>query len=242
MTRTRKSPPRANAERIADSLVRAIVEGRLTPGTRIVEDELAQVFSVSRTVVRQALTRLASEAIVAVRPKKGWFVVEPSEDEVRDAFGARRLIEGGLLRAFVRRAGPREVASLRDHLAQQHAAVNGEDIAHRTHLLGDFHVQLALAAGNRCLARIVEDLVTRTLLMSMLYQSTQEASHSADEHDAILAAIAAGDADAAARLMEEHIANVEAGLRHRKEADPVERLKQTLRWNAPAPIPPPPDG
>ena len=73
MTRTRKSPPRANAERIADSLVRAIVEGRLTPGTRIVEDELAQVFSVSRTVVRQALTRLASEAIVAVRPKKGWF-------------------------------------------------------------------------------------------------------------------------------------------------------------------------
>jgi len=229
MPRSAKPAPRKpSATSIGDSLIKAIAEQRIGPGTRLVEEELGAVFGVSRTVVRQALTRLASEGFVAVRPRKGWFVIEPSEVEVAQAFAARRLIEGAILREFIGVASKAQLKALRAHLHEQHAAVDHGDAPRRTHLLGDFHVQIADALGNPHLVRVVADLVTRTNLMSMLYQSNQEASHSADEHDDILRAIESRDADKAVRLMDQHLRNVEAGLQHRKESDPVARLQQTL--------------
>jgi DNA-binding GntR family transcriptional regulator len=224
----RTAPRKASAANIGDSLIRAVAEQRLAPGTRLVEEELGAAFGVSRTVVRQALTRLASEGFVAVRPRKGWYVIEPSETEVTQAFAARRLIEVTLLREFIGVATKAQIKALRTHLHDQHDAVAHGDAPRRTHLLGDFHVQIADALGNPHLVRVVADLVTRTNLMSMLYQSNQEASHSADEHDDILRAIEARNADKAVRLMDQHLRNVEAGLQHRKESDPVARLQQTL--------------
>lgn len=223
-----KPPRKASAATIGDSLIKAIAEQRMAPGTRLVEEELGEVFGVSRTVVRQALTRLASEGFVAVRPRKGWYVIEPSETEVAQAFAARRLIEATLVREFIGVASKAQIKALRAHLHDQHAAVESGDAPRRTHLLGDFHVQIADALGNPHLVRVVADLVTRTNLMSMLYQSNQEASHSADEHDDILRAIEARNADKAVQLMDQHLRNVEAGLQHRKVNDPVARLQQTL--------------
>jgi DNA-binding GntR family transcriptional regulator len=227
-SRTTTQKPKASATAIGDSLIKAIAEQRLAPGTRLVEEELGAVFNVSRTVVRQALTRLASEGYVAVRPRKGWFVIEPSELEVEQAFAARRLIEATILREFIGVATKAQVKALRAHLHDQHDAVASGDAPRRTHLLGDFHVRIADALGNPHLVRVVADLVTRTNLMSMLYQSNQEASHSADEHDDILRAIESRDANKAVRLMDQHLCNVEAGLQHRKESDPVARLQQAL--------------
>lgn len=222
---------RVSAEHIADNLVKAIVEQRLTPGTRLGEEELSAVFGVSRTVVRQALTQLGSQGIVSVKPRKGWFVVEPSEDEVREVFAARRIIEGALVREFIQAASPAQMKGLRKHLHQQHCAVTGQDVARRTHLLADFHVQIPEMLGNRHMVRIIRDLTMRTNLVSMLYQSRQEASHSADEHDAILIAIESRNADRAAQLMAEHLRSVEAGLRQRKSRDPIQLLQETLSWN-----------
>lgn len=219
---------RATAEVIGDSLINAIAEQRIAPGTRLVEEELGKAFGVSRTVVRQALTQLAAQGFVTVRSRQGWFVIEPSEAEVRQAFAARRLIEATLVREFVRVATARQVKALRGHLHEQHDAVDNEDAPRRTRLLGDFHVRIADMLGNAHLVRIVEDLVTRTNLMAMLYQSQQEASHSAGEHEDILRAIENGNADEAVRLMEEHLRNVESGLKHRKVSDPVARLLQAL--------------
>jgi DNA-binding GntR family transcriptional regulator len=233
MTRSSKTPAKASAASIGNSLIKAIAEQRMGPGTRLVEEELGAVFGVSRTVVRQALTRLASEGFVAVRPRKGWFVIEPSELEVQQAFAARRLIEGTLMREFIGVATKAQLKALRAHLQDQHEAVEHGDAPERTHLLGDFHVQIADALGNPHLVRVVADLVTRTNLMSMLYQSNQEASHSADEHDDILRAIEARDADKAVRLMDQHLRNVEAGLQHRKESDPVARLQQAVAVTPP---------
>ena len=232
---TKTTPRKPSATNIGDSLIRAIAEQRLAPGTRLVEEELGAAFGVSRTVVRQALTRLASEGFVAVRPRKGWYVIEPSETEVAQAFAARRLIEVTLLREFIGVATKAQIKALRTHLHDQHEAVEHGDAPRRTHLLGDFHVQIADALGNPHLVRVVADLVTRTNLMSMLYQSNQEASHSADEHDDILRAIEARNADKAVRLMDQHLRNVEAGLQHRKESDPVARLQQTLYLGANGP-------
>src|SRR3982751_869140 len=125
------------AERIAFSVLRAIAEQRLTPGMRLGEEDLGKVFEVSRTVVRQALTQLAAHGIVGVQPKKGWFITEPGDDEIRDVFAARRLLEGALMRDFVTTATPASIKALKAHVGRQHKAVAAGDDAQRTHLLMD---------------------------------------------------------------------------------------------------------
>jgi len=216
------------AERIAFSVLQAIAEQRLTPGMRLGEEDLGQVFEVSRTVVRQALTQLAAHGIVGVQPKKGWFITEPSDEEIRDVFAARRLLEGALMRDFVTTATPACIKRLTSHVRSQQQAIADGDDAQRTHLLMDFHVEIAELAGNNVVTRMVRDLTMRTNLITMLYQTGQEAAESADEHEEVLRAIAARDAEAAARLMAEHLTSIERSLSNRRSADPLHRLRDAV--------------
>src|SRR2546426_1989078 len=83
---------------IAQQVVESILAQKLAPGERLGEQELAEHFGVSRTLVREALMQLHARGFVEVRSRKGWYVVEPSLDEARDAFAARRAVESGILR------------------------------------------------------------------------------------------------------------------------------------------------
>lgn len=219
---------KSSAEHIAFAILRALAEQRLTPGMRLTEEDLGSVFDVSRTVVRQALTQLAAHGIVGVRPKKGWFIIEPSADEIRDTFAARRLVETALIREFTAMATPAQIRLLRDHLRRQRNAIDGDDVALRTHLLTDFHVRIAEILGNAVVTRMIRDLTLRTNLIAMLYQTGQEASHSCDEHEEVVRAVNTRDGETAARLMAEHLQSVENGLRDRRNIDPVHRLREAL--------------
>ena len=92
-------------------------------------------------------------------------------------------------------------------------AVARTDVSGRTRLLADFHVVIATMLGNQVLADLLSDLVTRSSLIALMYQSAHSAEHSFDEHVAIVEALARRDAKAAVRLMEEHLHNVERNLR-----------------------------
>src|ERR1700712_1370779 len=85
---------------IARRVVESILAQKLAPGERLGEQELADAFGVSRTLVREALMQLHARGFVEVRTRKGWYVVEPSIDEARDAFAARRAVEPGMRRAW----------------------------------------------------------------------------------------------------------------------------------------------
>ena len=74
---------------IAQRVVESILAQKLKPGERLGEQELADMFEVSRTLVREALMQLQARGFVEVRPRKGWYVVEPSIEQARDAFAAR---------------------------------------------------------------------------------------------------------------------------------------------------------
>ncbi len=82
---------------IADRVVDAILAGRLAPGQRLGEQALADLFGVSRIRVREAMARLSARGMVDANARRGWFVVQPSLDEAREAFGARLALETGLL-------------------------------------------------------------------------------------------------------------------------------------------------
>lgn len=212
---------------IAQRIIEAILAQRLAPGTRLGEQSLSLLFDCSRTLVREALVRLAARGIVTVSSRRGWYVVQPSHDEAREAFEARRVIETGL----IRRTGPVDKAAvkrLKQHLKQEQAALAGSDVGQRSYLLGDFHVCLAECLGNQLLADTLRDYTARTTLIAMLYQSTHDAVQSCQDHVAIVEALARGDTALAERLMEEHIGQVQAALRLAPANDPLANLREAL--------------
>jgi DNA-binding GntR family transcriptional regulator len=212
-------------------IVNAILAGRIRAGTRLGEQALAPLFDVSRTSVRESLIRLETRGIVQSSPRRGWFVIEPSLEEAQEAFQARRAIEMGILRS-VGTVGAPVTDTLREHIAREREAIAADDAAARSFLLGDFHVCMVEAFGNRILADILRDLTARTVLISALYQSTGDASKSCDEHERVIDALQAGDLNRAADLMTEHIGNVEAGLTKRIDSDPLLDLRQALQLTA----------
>jgi DNA-binding GntR family transcriptional regulator len=214
---------------IAQQVVESILAQKLAPGDRLGEQELADLFSVSRTLVREALMQLQARGFVEVRPRTGWYVVEPSFDEAREAFAARRVIETGMLRDAGRPLQS-AIKRLRQHVADERQAIREGDAATRTFLLADFHVCLAECAGNRLLADVMRDLTARTTLVALLYQSTHDAQQSCDEHAAIVDALAKGDTARAEKLMARHIGNVQGGLNESatSEGEELARLRASL--------------
>jgi DNA-binding GntR family transcriptional regulator len=197
---------------IVDALTKAIVEHRLHPGTKLAEQKLADHFGVSRTLIRQALFQLVQKRLIRMEPARGAFVATPSSDEARQVFAVRRMVEAEMTRSFVRNVTPAQIKALKDHVAEEKAAVSRGDVAGRTDLLGDFHVRMAELMGNEVLAQILGELISRCALITLMYQSTNAAEHSAEEHAEILKAITAKDEDLAVKLMDEHLRNVEEGL------------------------------
>ena len=197
---------------IVDALTKAIVEHRLHPGTKLAEQKLADHFGVSRTLIRQALFQLVQKRLIRMEPARGAFVATPSSDEARQVFAVRRMIEAEMTRSFVRSVTPAQIKALKDHVAEEKAAVSRGDVPGRTDLLGDFHVRMAELMGNQVLAQILSELISRCALITLMYQSSNAAEHSAEEHSDILKAIIAKNENLAVKLMDEHLRNVEEGL------------------------------
>jgi DNA-binding GntR family transcriptional regulator len=202
----------SNTRTIVDALTRAIVEHRLQPGTKLAEQKLADHFGVSRTLVRQALFQLMQKHLVKMEPARGAFVAAPTVQEARQVFQVRRLLEAEMVREFLRKATPAKLKALREHIAQEKAAVGGSDASERQQLLGDFHVRMAELADNAVLAQILRDLVSRSSLITLMYQRDTFAVHSQEEHVELVKALAAKDEKRAVRLMEEHLLHVEESL------------------------------
>ena len=197
--------------KIAEKLVQSILSAEITPGDRLGEIKLAEFFGVSRTLVREALIELQTRGFVEVRPRMGWYVVEPSFEEARETYAARRVIEPGMLRDAGK---PLQsvILSLRKHVADEKKAIESGNSEARSVLLADFHVCLAEHLGNRFLTAMMHDLSARTTLVSALYQSTNEAQVSNNDHARLVDALANGQSAEAERLMREHIHFLEARL------------------------------
>jgi DNA-binding GntR family transcriptional regulator len=212
-------------QRIADAITTAIVERRLMPGTKLAEQQIADIFKVSRTLVRQALNQLSRDRLVTLEPARGAFVAQPSVQEARQVFEVRKMIEVALVRQLCATVTDAQVAKLRRHLLAEADAVARTDIPGRTRLLADFHVVLARLLGNEVLAQMLADLLSRCSLIALMYQSSHSAEHSAAEHVAIVDAIERREARSAARLIESHLGNVEKNLQlHPRVGDLAELL------------------
>jgi DNA-binding GntR family transcriptional regulator len=221
---------------MADRIVDAILAGRLSSGQRLGEQSLAELFGVSRTLVREALARLSARGMVEVSARRGWFVVQPSREEAEEAFQARIAIETGLLHSLDAAPPRAAIKRLKQHISAERAAVRAGEPGPRSFLLGDFHVCLADCLGNAVLADILRDLTARTTLIATLFQSQHDAAQSCADHARIVSALEAGDLAAARRLAREHIESVAGhlGARH-AAAEPINQLRRALDAPAAAP-------
>ena len=206
-------PATGNTQRIVASITDAIVGRRLMPGTKLSEQKIADIFKVSRTLVRQALNQLSRDRLVVLEPARGAFVATPSVEEARQVFEVRQILEAALTRRLCAVITDAQVADLRRHLQAEQAAVSNTDVSGRTRLLADFHVVLAQMLGNAVLAQLLTDLLTRSSLIALMYQSSHSAEASLAEHVAIVDAFERRDVKAAVRLTVEHLEHVEQNLR-----------------------------
>ncbi len=156
-------------DEIHERIIDAVIDQRLLPGTKLVEDKLGQAFGVSRTRVRQVLARLAHEEVVTLEPNKGATVAHPSVADAREVFEARALIEGVLVQRFVERATPDDVQRLADCIEAEEEARRQGDHALALRLSGRFHLLIAEAAQHRTFHRLLKKLISRTSLILMSY-------------------------------------------------------------------------
>jgi DNA-binding GntR family transcriptional regulator len=199
---------------IYDSVYTAIVDHVILPGTKLPEDVLARAFGVSRTRIRKVLLALAHENLnlVTLQHNRGASVSKPSEQEAREVFAARRVVEAGIIADLARRIAPEQVAELRRFVAREHTAEKERDRRSMIRLSGEFHLELARLMRNEPLIVFLRALISRTSLIVAVYEMPGNAMCSHDEHGKLLDRLAAHDVAGAVRYMEEHLQRLEDGL------------------------------
>lgn len=204
---------RENAQdEIYEKIYRAILEHRLHPGTKLVEERLAEIFKVSRARVREVLARLAHEQVVEIFPQRGAYVASPSIEQAVHVFEARRLIEPELVRRLIENLTPDRIEKLRQHCSLEQEARRRDDKRMIVRLSGEFHMLLSELAGNLALARTMRELSSLTCLIIILYDAPTASSCRADEHTMITEAIARRDIEEAQTRMLEHLTHIESSL------------------------------
>ncbi|WP_332820686.1 GntR family transcriptional regulator [Pseudomonas sp.] len=190
----------------------AILEQRLAPGTKLSEEALGEIFGVSRTIIRRALSRLGHESVVLLRPNRGAVVASPSVEEARQIFYARRMVERAITELAVVHATPEQLAELRQMVKDEQACFSRGDRGAGIRLSGEFHLKLAEAAKNAPLISFQRSLVSQTSLIIAQYESGSRSHCSYDEHNQLIDAIEARDATKAVSLMMHHMDHIDSKL------------------------------
>ena len=205
------APPTAT-QRVYDGIYHAILEHRLAPGARLREEELAESFAVSRTVVRQALHRLAQDQVIVLEHNRGAQVPAPSRADAAHVFDARRVVECEIAR---RLAGQLDVAQLDalDALIQaENAASARGDRSGAIRLSGEFHLALAQLAGNPVFVRLLGELLPGTSLLMALYQPPGQPACVAHRHQELIEVLRRASPAACAAEMRRHLSEIERSL------------------------------
>lgn len=222
------SPSTASSDAIAARLAEAIHQHRVLPGTKLSEDEVGEVYGVSRTVVRAAFQRLAHDHLIVLKRNRGAFVARPSAREAQEVFEARQILEPRTARLAAGRATPADIDRLAGHIAAEQAALAAGDTGRALYLSGGFHVEVARLAGQSIICEFVASLVSRSSLIIALYWQRRQAICDSHAHGDLLHAIAAGDGARAEIAMAHHLSDLLSSLDLGHPAMPAGSLREAL--------------
>jgi DNA-binding GntR family transcriptional regulator len=198
---------RASLTKIVSDQIRGqILDGKLRPGERLVEDRLSLELGVSRVPVREALLGLSREGLVTLERNRGASVADVTAKTVAELVEVRALLEGLNAKLAAQRHDPEIVAELRDTLKRGNAASKNGTSEELSRLNAEFHERLTEASRNSVLADVMRSLRERTSLAFALNGRTR-ARDDWQEHAGILAAVISGDEELATLLATRHVHN-----------------------------------
>jgi DNA-binding GntR family transcriptional regulator len=197
---------------VSDELRRLVVTGELAPGSRIVEDRLAERLGVSRNPVREALQALAAEGFVEILPRRGAVVAQITPEQAEDLFDVRTALEPLAARLAARRSDPEGVDRLREVLALAREATDLGELDLLASYNTQFHSLVVELSGNDYLGLLVAPMARRVQWVFRTSAATR-APHSWTEHEELLRAIAAGDEEYAEAVARSHVAAARASYR-----------------------------
>jgi DNA-binding GntR family transcriptional regulator len=197
--------PRALYEEVAEQLRQRIFRRELEPGSWIDELKIAEEFGISRTPLREALKVLAAEGLVTMKVRRGAYVTEMSEKDLRDVYHLLSLLESDAAGVVAERATDAQLKTLQDLHAELEAAVADREKFFAVNEC--FHMLLLELADNRWRSQMVADLrkVMKLNRHNSLFKEGRIAD-SLNEHRAIMAAMQARDPKRTRKAMQAHFA------------------------------------
>ncbi len=218
----------AHNDAIAGQIQQAILDHRLSPGTKLTEDELASIYEVGRTVIRGALQALTHRGLVETQRNRGAFVAKPSTREAREVFEARALLEPRTAHSAAQRARAVDLRELKRHIEQEHSAMQSGDTGRAVYLSGEFHLAIARIADQTTIAEFISALIARSSLIIALYWKRRDALCESHAHMALVDAIADKDSPRAEGLMKSHLLDLRSSLDLSDRPSPPKSLREAL--------------
>ncbi|MFE7407330.1 GntR family transcriptional regulator [Isoptericola sp. NPDC057559] len=203
------SPPLSAAERAYRLTKAKILSGEVPGGRLLAEGDIAAELGISRTPVHEAFLRLDTEGLLAVAPRRGAAVVPMAPDEARDVLEMREAVERSTARRALAHGRPAEavIEELRAHVERQRAASAQGDVDAFAEADSAFHGVLVRASRNQTAVQFMGLLRDRQLrlMYQHLHVGPEEVATALAEHEAMLAAVEQGDADAYCDLLHDHV-------------------------------------
>jgi DNA-binding GntR family transcriptional regulator len=196
------------ASAAADIVRTMIIDGRLPDGARINEVHLARDLGVSRTPLREALSRLAAEGALSVRPRLGFFVRPLSVEEFDQLYDIRPVLDPEALRL----SGIPSTASMK-RLERMNAMLTTRTGVAAVELDDDWHLELIAACPNKVLIEMIQNIIQRTRRYELgLMREAKNVAVATADHSDILAALRAGDLAAACAALKQNMQSGKAPI------------------------------
>lgn len=193
----------STAQQVHDWLYRRVLQGDLLPGARLSESEIAAQVGLSRQPVREAFIRLASGGLAEIRPQRGTFIGRISMQAVLSARLIREAVESDLARMAA--AARPDLTPLHAQIAAQEAANAAGDVPAFIEADDRFHAAIAEAAGQPCVWQDLDRLKAQMNRLRHLSMRAFDRGATIAQHRAMLAALEAGDPDAAEAATRLHL-------------------------------------
>lgn len=209
-------------EKVYEAMIEELVSGRLHRNEKLQERKLAEYFRVSRTPLREAISKLEHDGFLISKPYRGVFVRDYTKEEVEALFELRTELEAMAGRLAAARATPDEIEAMQKTVKGYERMPPGEDVASNIRSTAELHILIARASHNPWLSKCIHQLqVHCSLLRHQSHLDPNRRKEIVQDHDSLVKAVEGGDSEKAEKIIRQHVDSARRFL--------IEHLFQTKR-------------
>lgn len=193
-------------QRVYQLIKNAILRRQIAPGNQLFESAIAAKVNASRTPIRSAISKLEAEGLVDVIPNKGAFIVQPTMEEMIQAFEMRKVLEEMAIREGYSKLAKTHIALLKSHTEKMRKAFEAGDMLVYHEQNKAFHLIMANASGNRYLIDFMERILNQITIYMILYDVFRENDENdLLEHHQMIRLIEMKDKERLLEVVKEHL-------------------------------------